>query len=358
MRVCVIGSGLTALALAKALVNENIPVDINISKTIKKISKNRTLGISKSNFDYFNKKIINIKKIIWKLNKIEIFSDNLKKEKILSFQNNSEFLFSIIKNYKLYDLLKKNLSKNKYFKIFNKNKSINFFKNYDLIINTDYSNLITNKFFHKKIVKRYNSTAFTTVIKHEKILNNIATQIFTKKGPIAFLPISNKETSIVYSIEDSKKNLNVDVESLIKKYNFKLKIKKIEKIEKFKLSYFHLRSYYYKNFLAFGDLLHKIHPLAGQGYNMTVRDVKILIKIIDNRIDLGLPLDSSVNNEFEKKTKHKNYIFSTSIDLIYELFNFDRKLNNSILSKSVKFIGRNPSLNKIFTKIADEGINF
>ena len=62
--------------------------------------------------------------------------------------------------------------------------------------------------------------------------------------------------------------------------------------------------------------------------------------------------------EFEKKTKHKNYIFSTSIDLIYELFNFDRKLNNSILSKSVKFIGRNPSLNKIFTKIADEGINF
>ena len=58
MRVCVIGSGLTALALAKALVNENISVDISISKTIKKISKIRTLGISKSNFDYFNKKII------------------------------------------------------------------------------------------------------------------------------------------------------------------------------------------------------------------------------------------------------------------------------------------------------------
>ena len=66
MRVFVIGSGLTALALAKALVNENIPVDISISKTIKKISKNRTLGISKSNFDYFNKKIINIKKIAYK----------------------------------------------------------------------------------------------------------------------------------------------------------------------------------------------------------------------------------------------------------------------------------------------------
>ena len=170
------------------------------------------------------------------------------------------------------------------------------------------------------------------------------------------MPISNKETSIVYSIEDSKKNLNADVESLIKKYNFKLKIKKIEKIKKFKLSYFHLRSYYYKNFLAFGDLLHKIHPLAGQGYNMTVRDVKILIKIINNRIDLGLPLDSSVNNEFEKKTKHKNFLFSNGIDLIYEYFNFEKNLNNSILSKTANLIAKNSYINKMFTKIADQGI--
>ena len=308
MKVCILGSGLSALTLAKALVNQNIFVDILAPKKTSSFNKSRTLGVSKSNVEFFNKHIININNIIWELKKIDIFSDNYYK-KLINFENNGKTLFCIIKNHELYEILQKNLSKNKYCKIFNKNKSINFFKNYDLIINTDYSNLITNKFFHKKIVKRYNSTAFTTVIKHEKILNNIATQIFTKKGPIAFLPISNNETSIVYSIEDSKKNLNVDVESLIKKYNFKLKIKKIEKIKKFKLSYFHLRSYYYKNFLAFGDLLHKIHPLAGQGYNMTVRDVKILIKIINNRIDLGLPLDSSVNNEFEKKQNIKIFSF-------------------------------------------------
>ena len=55
--------------------------------------KSRTIGISKSNVEYFNKNIINIEKIIWKLKKIEIFSDNLKKEKLLSFQNNSESTF-------------------------------------------------------------------------------------------------------------------------------------------------------------------------------------------------------------------------------------------------------------------------
>ena len=46
----------------------------------------------------------------------------------------------------------------------------------------------------------------TTVIKHEKILNNVATQIFTRRGPLAFLPISKNETSVVYSIHNENSN--------------------------------------------------------------------------------------------------------------------------------------------------------
>ena len=355
MKVCIQGSNLSALTLAKALINQNIFVDILVSKKTSSINKSRTLGISRSNVEFFNKYIININNIIWKIKKIDIFTENYKK-KLINFQNNREILFCIIKNYELYQILHKSLSKNKNCKIINKNKNINFFKNYDLIINTDYSNIITKKFFYKKIVKTYNSIAYATIIKHEKILNNIATQIFTKKGPIAFLPISNNETSIVYSIENLKKNININVEDLIKKYNFKYKIKKINKIEKFKLSYFHLRSYYYKNILAFGDLLHKIHPLAGQGYNMTLRDIKILNKIISEKINLGLPLDSSVNSEFEKITKHTNFLFSNGIDFIYEYFNLEKNMNNKILSKSINLIGKNSYLNKMFTKIADKGV--
>ena len=51
---------------------------------------------------------------------------------------------------------------------------------------------------------------------------------------------------------------------------------------------------------------------------MTMRDINLLDRIIKNKLDLGLPIDSSVNSEFEKKIKHKNYIFSNSIDLIQE----------------------------------------
>ena len=119
-----------------------------------------------------------------------------------------------------------------------------------------------------------------------------------------------------------------------------------------------LRSYYYKNILAFGDLLHKIHPLAGQGFNMTIRDLQILLEIIKNRLDVGLPIDSSVNYEFQKQMRQKNLIFSQSIDLIHEIFNIERKLKTDLLSKSIKTIGNYPYINKIFTKIADKGTLF
>ena len=58
-----------------------------------------------------------------------------------------------------------------------------------------------------------------------KFQNFVAVQIFTKMGPLAFLPISESETSIVYSIHNSKDNIKEDLNQLIRKYNFKYKIK-------------------------------------------------------------------------------------------------------------------------------------
>tara|TARA_B100000945_G_scaffold287900_1_gene259828 strand:- start:914 stop:1981 length:1068 start_codon:yes stop_codon:yes gene_type:complete len=355
MRVCILGNGLSATSLAKALVNQNIYVDIFTEKKELKLNKSRTLGISNNNINYFNEYIINIEKLIWKLKKIEIFSENLKRENLLNFENNNNYLFSTVKNYDLYELLIKDLNKNKYYKkkIY-RGKSLSFINEYDLIINCDYFHHITKKYFNKKIVKEYNSRAYTTIIKHENILNDSAIQIFTKKGPLAFLPISNKETSIVYSINKKEEN----IEELIKSYNFRYKINEIGKIDSFELKFLNLRSYYHNNILAFGDLLHRIHPLAGQGFNMTIRDIKTFINIIKNRNELGLPLDISVNDEFENSLKHKNYIFSNGVDLIHKFFNLERKTKNTILSKSIQVLGKNPSINKMFTKIADKGIIF
>ena len=117
-----------------------------------------------------------------------------------------------------------------------------------------------------------------------------------------------------------------------------------------------MRSYYHDKILAFGDLLHRVHPLAGQGFNMTIRDIKILLDIIKKNNSLGLPLNSSVNQTFEKMLKTKNLIFSSGIDLIYEFFNVERKTKNALLSKTIQYLGKNPNIKNILKKVADKGV--
>ena len=104
--------------------------------------------------------------------------------------------------------------------------------------------------------------------------------------------------------------------------------------------------------------MHKVHPLAGQGFNMTIRDIKVLLQIIKKRLDVGLSIDSSVSSQFQKEIKHKNFIFSNGIDLIHQFFNIEIKTRNNFLSNSVKLIGNQPSINRMLAKIADKGILF
>ncbi len=355
MKVSILGNGLTSLALAKLLVNQGIKVDIFSDQKIKKYTKTQTLGISKSNIDFFNKNILDIKKSLWDINKIEIFSENLKNEKIIKFDNNGKILFSVIRNFDLYHQLYSNLNKNK---LINFKKKINYQnlikRNYKLIFNCDHQNLISKKFFFKKINKNYDSFAYVTIIKHKSLFqNNIASQIFTKRGPLAFLPISPTETSIVYSVT-GKKDINLD--NLIKKYNKKYKISKIYKSISFEIKSSSLRSYCNGNIIAFGDLLHKLHPLAGQGFNMTIRDMKKIYDLIKLKKEHGLDIDSSICLDFEKSTRDKNYLFSSGVDFIYEFFNFENKFNTNNFSKSVKFFGKNRIIKNFFKKFADNGI--
>ena len=232
MNVCIVGDGLVSLTLAKALVSQGIYVDIFSDQKVNKIDKSRTLALSKANIDFFNKNILNIDKFLWDINKIEIYSESLKNEKLLNFKNDKKQLFSIIRNYELYNYLFLSLIKNNFFKKKKDYKKLKI-KNYNLIINCDINSSFTKKYFHNKLSKNYNSFAHTTIIDHKKLINNnTAVQIFTKRGPIAFLPLSNIKTSVVYSVRGFNK---INLENLIKKYNTKYSNIRINQISSFEL---------------------------------------------------------------------------------------------------------------------------
>ena len=111
MKVCIIGNNLTGLVLAKALVNKEIFVDIFYKSKKINIDKTRTIGISKSNINYFNKNISNISKILWPIKKIKIYSENSGNQEIIRFEDPNNNLFSIIKNEKIFNQLYLELKK-------------------------------------------------------------------------------------------------------------------------------------------------------------------------------------------------------------------------------------------------------
>ena len=90
---------------------------------------------------------------------------------------------------------------------------------------------------------------------------------------------------------------------------------------------------------------------------MTLRDLDILLNLIQKQIDLGLHLDESINCEFEKKVKHFNFIYSNSINLLHEFFKFDSFYQNDFSHKILNLMSKNKNINNFFIKAANEGIN-
>jgi len=363
MRICLIGKNLTNIVLARILANKKLTIDLVYNSENKKNFNSRTIGISKSNFDFLLNHEKEIRVFSWPVKKIRIFNEKQKFKELFEFFENNKENFFIVKYNKIYDHFERSLNKFKninLIKIKKKIKEKYLFKDekYDLIINSDANNQITKKYFNQKIEKEYYSSAQTCIINHKKITNHIAIQIFTKCGPLAFLPLSNNKTSVVFSYFHKYEKSNNEIKNLINKFNIKYKITSFGEIEKTNLKFSMLRNYYYKNILSFGDLIHRIHPLAGQGFNMTIRDIKILSFLLDERIKLGLELDSSILFDFQNKTKHLNYIFGLSINIIHDFFNLDNKLNNSLSNPIFAILRKNKFFNKYANYFADEGIKF
>ena len=159
MNICIIGDGLTSLSLAKNLINKKINVHFYCKNKIENLSSSRTIGISKDNLEFFRKEIFKIpEKDFWEIKKIEIYSEKLKKENLLNFQNATDKLFYMIKNDNLYKLLINEIYKNKFFKknLINKNSFYTDLlkKNkYDLIINCNSNNFLSKKFLQKNLIK-------------------------------------------------------------------------------------------------------------------------------------------------------------------------------------------------------------
>ena len=353
MKICLLGNNLTNLVLANILLKKKINVDIIYqSKSSSLKNTIRTIAISNENYKFLKENIKGISNFGWPTKKIKIYSTKNKSSELFEFENKNQSNFFLLKYSQLYNLVKKN----KFLKFISlKNYNLNIIKKlgYNLIINSEQNNPITKKYFQKRVEKNYKSLAHTVIIDHKKIENKIATQIFTKNGPLAFLPLSNTQTSIVYSNNSTKLMDKLSLLKIINNYNYQYKIINISKVESVGIKFLVLRDYFFKNILSFGDLIHRVHPLAGQGFNMTIRDIKSLSNILEENVKLGIDDGEIIAQKFQENNKHINFMYGLGIDTINSFFKLDNKLQNNLSEPIFKILKGNKFLNKYATFLSN-----
>ena len=384
-KICIIGSGLTGLMIAYLLSKFRLQIDIVEQDFNKKKINPTKIALSKSSLDelcrYGLKDIRKKSNIIKNIYLHDSYSSiSLKQDLHFSVSNKKEALAYIIDSNTLFSDIYKKLKSLKNINFLNKEiLSINdgkFFKeitfkdlikkNYNLIIFASANNLsLLSKFKLRKVVdKSYNEDAYVFNLLHEKISNNSARQFFLKDGPLAFLPVSSAETSVIWSIKNNSINKKyVSNKKYLSKFfnnHFKELFKEIisiSEINKFNLNYIFNELKDSKRTLLFGEIANKIHPIAGQGWNMTLRNIFSLIKIIKYSINLGLEIGNDIFiKKYLDETNLNNLAFATLIDGIRKIFDIRIDSYAATRKNILSNLDKNFFIKKNFINIANKGL--
>lgn len=383
-KICIIGGSLSGLVTAASLSKLNCNIDLIVNNFKKKNKSNRTIAISEENMNFLENLDISksFDSYLWPCSIMKIYEEISQEKHDEIYEINKEIkknkIFYMIKNSQLTKLLKNKIDKIKSIKVKENKKISKIYSNgllkslsskqdnskYNLIIicTGNDSDLVKNLFEERTISTSYKEESLTTIINHSPCTNNIARQIFLDNGILALLPISKSQTSIVFSIKKNKENLN---DSFIKKeihLHLKKYLKKVnfsKPIERRDLNLL-IRTKYFKNrLLLFGDALHLIHPFVGQGFNMTLRDLYTLQKILKEKINLGLDIGAEDSlSDFSKEVKSLNFVFAFGVDALKKSFTIKNKYFKNARNEMIKILNKDNLSKKIFYNLADRGLKF
>ena len=208
--------------------------------------------------------------------------------------------------------------------------------------NSDIKKLAGNKTYKKT----YSENALVTNFDHKKNLNSTAYEIFYNTGPLAILPMRSSnnyyKSTVIWS---NKPNLLKKLKNSNDKFFLSYveetigsivgEITKINSRQIFPLSAHINDSFINKRLIYIGDSAHSIHPIAGQGWNLGVNDVKNLYKVCKKlNVEMGSSLfcknynDLSYNKAFQlfQITDRLNSHFKKNSDLLRFFSNIGFKL--------------------------------
>lgn len=143
----------------------------------------------------------------------------------------------------------------------------------------------------KNTEKSYNQAAIITNIETQQPHNNVAYERFTEHGPIAVLPLTNNRCSIVWTMPQEQADIittlddNTFSQQLEQAFGYWLGgIKRVGERVTYPLKLLQAQENVFHRMALIGNASHTIHPIAGQGFNLGLRDIQTITQLITKQI--------------------------------------------------------------------------
>src|ERR1700742_3509637 len=206
----------------------------------------------------------------------------------------------------------------------------------------------------------YDQSGIVVTVGHERDHHGRAEEHFLPAGPFAILPLKGNRSSLVWTEKRSEAARIVGLtesefhDELEQRFGLHLgEIKALDKPRAFPLGYFVARSFIGELLALVGDAAHVIHPIAGQGLNMGLKDVAALAEVVVDAARLGLDLgQADVLERYQRWRRFDTMAMGLATNSLNLLFSNESTLLRTVRDIGLGLVDRAPPLKSMFIRQA------
>jgi 2-octaprenyl-6-methoxyphenol hydroxylase len=206
----------------------------------------------------------------------------------------------------------------------------------------------------------YDQSAIVTTVGHERDHGGRAEEHFLPAGPFAILPLKGNRSSIVWTetTPEAQRIVALPDEGFHAELEqrFKLHLGEIAAVGARRvhpLGFFVARSFIADRIALVGDAAHVIHPIAGQGLNMGLKDVAALAEVIVDAARLGLdPGSPTVLERYQRWRRFDTVAMGIATDGLNRLFSNRSGVLRAARDIGLGLVDRVPALKQLFIREA------
>jgi len=206
----------------------------------------------------------------------------------------------------------------------------------------------------------YDQSGIVVTVGHERDHGGRAEEHFLPAGPFAMLPLTGQRSSLVWTEKRSEAARIVALSDdefhgeLEQRFGLHLgEVKALDRPRAFPLSYFVARSFIAERLALVGDAAHVIHPIAGQGLNMGLKDVAALAEVVVDAARLGMDLgQTDVLERYQRWRRFDTMAMGVATNSLNVLFSNDIAPLRAVRDIGLGLVDRLPPLKEMFIRQA------